>query len=152
MGPPYPATAYLTGFLRKEGYQVCQRDCAIDLFLSLLSKQGLKNIAQSVEDNYADSEDDELPESIHNFLLHYPAYSRCIEPVISFLQGKNPSLALRITSRTFLPEGPHFENLYQMEAMTENLLHDAFGTLGIQDKAKYLATLFMAMSSLIVEF
>ena len=143
LNTPYPATAYLTGFLRQEGYQASQRDCAIDLFLSLLSRQGLENIAKSIEENYIDFEDNELPESIHNFLLHYPAYSQCVEPTIKFLQGNNPSLALRIASRTFLPEGPEFESLHQMEEMSANVLLDAFGTLGIQDKAKYLATSFI---------
>ncbi|MCK5477563.1 MAG: radical SAM protein [Methylococcales bacterium] len=151
LNTPYPATAYLTGFLRQEGYMVSQRDCAIDLFLSLLTKQGLKKIVKSVEDNYADFEDDELPDSIYNFLLHYPAYSKCIEPTIKFLQGKTPSLALRIASRTFLPEGPQFESLYQMEEMSANVLLDAFGTLGIQDKAKYLATLFIDDISAVIK-
>ena len=37
LNTPYPATPYLTGFLRQEGYNVSQRDLAIDLFLSLLT-------------------------------------------------------------------------------------------------------------------
>ena len=61
-----------------------------------------------------------------------------------FLQGKDPSLALRISSRRFLPEGPAFEALYQLEEqLGEVALAQAFGDLGIQDKAKYLATLFI---------
>lgn len=143
LNTPYPATAYLTGFLKQEGYHVCQRDLAIELFLSLLSKEGLSHIFKAVEDNYADFEDDELPDSIYHFLLNYPAYKKCIEPCIQFLQGKASSLALRIASRHFLPEGPQFKSLYQMEEMSPNVLEDAFGSLGIQDKAKYLATLFI---------
>ena len=143
LNTPYPATAYLTGFLRQEGYDVAQKDCAIDFFLSLLTKQGLENIYKSVEDNYADFEDDELPDTIYNFLAHYSDYKKCIEPTVKFLQGKNPTLALRIASRSFLPEGPQFESLYQMKEMSGNVLHDAFGNLGVQDKAKYLATLFI---------
>ena len=143
LNTPYPATAYLTGFLKQEGYKETQRDLAIELFLTLLTKKGLENIHQTVEDNYADFEDDELPDSIYNFLLHFPVYKQCVEPTIKFLQGKNPTLALRITSRSFLPEGPQFESLYQMEESSGNVLHDAFGNLGVQDKAKYLATLFI---------
>jgi hypothetical protein len=151
LNTPYPATTYLTGFLRQEGYDVSQRDCAIDLFLSLLTKQGLKRIYQSVEDNYADFEDDELPDSIYHFLSHYPVYEKCIEPTVKFLQGKNPSLALRIASRTFLPEGPQFESLYQMEEMSGDVLDNAFGKLGVQDKAKYLATLFIDDLSAVIK-
>jgi radical SAM superfamily enzyme YgiQ (UPF0313 family) len=143
LNTPYPATAYLTGFLKQEGYDVSQRDLAIELFLSLLSKKGLSHIFKTIEDNYADFEDDELPDPIYHFLLNYPTYKKCIEPCIKFLQGKMPSLALRITSRNFLPEGPQFESLYQMQEISPNLLEDAFGTLGTQDKAKYLATLFI---------
>jgi len=144
LNTPYPASAYLTGFLKQEGYLVNQRDLAIDLFLTLLTQKGLKNIFKVIENNYADFEDDELPDSIYHFLAHYPAYKNCIEPTIKFLQGKNPSLALRIASRTFLPEGAPFESLFQMEEMTgRDVLHDAFGDLGMQDKAKYLATLFI---------
>lgn len=84
-----------------------------------------------------------MPNSIYNFLLNYPVYNQCVEPTIKFLQGKNPTLALRITSRSFLPEGPQFESVYQMEESSGNILHDAFGNLGVQDKAKYLATLFI---------
>ena len=152
LNTPYPATAYLTGFLRQEGYDVAQKDCAIDLFLSLLTKQGLGNIYKAVEDNYADFEDDELPDTIFNFLAHYSDYKKCIEPTVKFLQGKNPTLAHRIASRRFLPEGPQFESLYQMEEMSGNILHDAFGNLGVQDKAKYLATLFIDdLSAVITE-
>ena len=143
LNTPYPATAYLTGFLKQKGYCVTQRDLAIELVLTLLSKQGLQNIHEIVEDHYADFEDDELPDSIYHFLLHYSVYERVIDPTIKFLQGKNPSLALRITSQSFLPEGPAFDALYHMQELSENVLLDAFGQLGIQDKAKYLATLFI---------
>ncbi len=143
LNTPYPATAYLSGFLKQAKYDVAQRDLAIDLFLSLLSIQGLDNIFKQIEDNYAAFEDHELPESIYNFLLNFDQYSITVEPVIKFLQGKNPALALRIVSRNFLPEGPQFESLYQMEEMSEHVLADAFGNLGIQDRAKYLASLFI---------
>jgi len=117
----------------------------------LLSKQGLENIFSCIEDNYADYSDDELPESIYNFLANFPAYLKCVEPTIKFLQGNNSSLALRIASRTFLPEGPQFESLYQMEEMSGDVLQDAFGQLGIQDKAKYLATLFIDDISAVIK-
>lgn len=32
LNTPYPATAYLTGFLRSQGYEAVQRDPAIELF------------------------------------------------------------------------------------------------------------------------
>jgi Radical SAM superfamily len=143
LNTPYPATVYLTGFLKQENFAVSQRDLAIDLFLSMLTKQGLEDIYKVVEDNFADFEDDELPDTIYNFLNYFPDYQKTIEPTIKFLQGKNSSLALRIASRTFLPEGPQFQGLHQMEEIQPNALKDAFGNLGVQDKAKYFATLFI---------
>ncbi len=151
LNTPYPATAYLTGFLKQQQYAVSQRDLAIELFLTLLSKQGLETIFQTVEDNFADFEDDELPDAIYHFMVHFPEYLKCIEPTVKFLQGQNSSLALRIASRSFLPEGPQFESLYQMEEMSGDVLHAAFGNLGVQDKAKFLATLFIDDISAVIK-
>lgn len=151
LNTPYPATAYLTGFLQQQNYTVSQRDLAIELFLTLLTKQGLEQIYTIVEDNYAEFEDDELPDAIYNFLVHFADYLKCIEPTVKFLQGQNSSLALRIASGTFLPEGPEFESLYQMQEMSGDVLQQAFGNLGVQDKAKYLATLFIDDISAVIK-
>ncbi len=139
----YPATAYLTGFLRQEGYEAAQRDLAIELLLTLLSQQGLQAILERIEDNFADTEDADLPDSIYHFFTHYELYHTRVEPTIRFLQGKDPSLAIRIASRNFLPEGPKFSSLSDMEETVGDVLNWAFGDLGTQDKAKYLATLFI---------
>lgn len=143
LNTPYPATAYLTGFLKKQGYAVSQRDLAIDLVLSLLSQQGLQHIFNEIEQNYADYEDEELPDPIYHFMANFSAYQHCIEPTIKFLQGKNPTLAPRIASRSLLPEGSRFDHLYDMEELNDDLLGTAFGQMGVQDKAKFLATLFI---------
>lgn len=42
LNTPYPATAYLTGFLKQENYDVAQRDLAIDLFYRYLPGKGWK--------------------------------------------------------------------------------------------------------------
>ncbi len=149
LNTPYPATAYLTGFLRSRGYEAVQRDPAIELFLEMMTAQGLDIIRQHVEENFEHYEDDQLPEVIYNFLAEFDRYRLCVEPAIRFLQGKDPSLALRINSRRFLPEGPAFDVITQMEAVStdsaehRDVLKAAFGDLGVQDKAKYLATLFI---------
>ena len=96
-----------------------------------------------MEEHYADFEDDELPDVIYQFMAEFEQYQQCVGPVIRFLQGKDPSLALRIVSRRFLPEGPAFEGLTGLEEATGDILRWAFGDLGTQDKAKHLATLFI---------
>ena len=143
LNTPYPATAYLTGFLKQEGYAVAQRDLAIDLLLNIFSRQGLEKLLDQLETNFVSVDDDDLPDSVYNFLANYTQYYQCIDGVIRFLQGKDPSLSLRIAKRNFLPEGPQFESLEQMEEMNAEVLEQAFGQLGVQDKAKYLATLFI---------
>lgn len=143
LNTPYPATAYLTGFLRSQGYEAVQRDPAIELFLEMMTQQGLDIMRQHVEDNFEAFEDDELPDAVFAFLAEFDRYRLCVEPVIRFLQGKDPSLAMRINSRRFLPEGPAFDAIEQMEAVSGDVLKSAFGDLGVQDKAKYLATLFI---------
>lgn len=143
LNTPYPATAYLTGFLRSRGYEAVQRDPAIELFLEMMTSQGLHIIRQHVEANFEDYDDNQLPEVLYTFLAEFDRYQLCVEPVIRFLQGKDPSLALRIISRRFLPEGPAFKAITQMEAVSGDVLKMAFGDLGVQDKAKYLATLFI---------
>jgi radical SAM superfamily enzyme YgiQ (UPF0313 family) len=141
LNTPYPATAYLTGFLRMQGVDATQADPAIELVLRLLSKKGLTSIAEILDQrkNY--------PEAISFFLREKSRYLFCIEPVIRFLQGKDPSLALRIVSREYLPEGPRFRALTQFSnesgEPTQSPLEWAFGSLGVQDQAKYLASLMV---------
>ncbi|WP_377366459.1 B12-binding domain-containing radical SAM protein [Rhodanobacter aciditrophus] len=152
LNTPYPATAYLTGFLRSRGYEAVQRDPAIELFLEMMTGQGLDIMRQHVEENFEQFEDDELPDVIYTFLAEFDRYKLCVEPVIRFLQGKDSSLAMRINSRRFLPEGPAFDAIEQMESVSGDVLTKAFGDLGVQDKAKYLATLFINdLSSVITQ-
>ncbi|MEO8213399.1 MAG: hypothetical protein ABI560_09405, partial [Myxococcales bacterium] len=48
LNTPYPATAYLTGFLRQHAERlrvtVTQADPAIDLFLRIFSRQGIQQV------------------------------------------------------------------------------------------------------------
>ncbi len=130
---PYPATAFLTGFLRGRGVRCGQADLAIELVLRLFSRSGLERILTALPDT-------PLTPALSVFREHFDRYAATVEPVIRFLQGKDPSLALRVVSRKFIPEGPHFASLDTME----DSMHWAFGTLGLQDQAKYLATLYLA--------
>src|SRR5687768_1483278 len=101
LNTPYPATAYMTGFLRKHGHSVSQADLSIGLVLRLLSKTGLGLIFQQLRQ--LDQAEVPYSESVGFFIRHFDRYSQVIEPTLKFLQGKDPSLALRIVSRAFLP-------------------------------------------------
>jgi len=142
LNTPYPSTAYLTGFLRSRGFKAEQADLSIALALKLLSVQGVQAIHGQVS---------ALPRKQHTvatrfFAEHFESYRTTISPAIRFLQGRDPSLAHRIASRHYLPEGPRFASL---EHYTENQQHEgdaldwAFGALGLQDRAKHVATLYL---------
>ena len=136
LNTPYPSSAYLTGFLRSQGVDARQDDLALKLVLRIFSSEGLKQVqtiatTQGVHERSA---------SVNCFLDHAQRYVDCIDPVMVFLQGSDPTLAHRISARGFVPEGPRFAILDNTE---DDTLTWAFGSLGVQDRARHLATLFL---------
>jgi hypothetical protein len=133
LNSPYPATAYLTSHLKGLGHDVRQADLGLELMLSLFTREGLAEIRAAClrKKNTGDS--------VQFFLEAFEDYAATIEPVIRFLQGKDPSLAVRIAKRTLLPEGPRFMPLAEHG---EDLLA-SFGEMGVQDLAKYRASLYL---------
>lgn len=149
LNTPYPATAYLTGCLRRHApaVQVAQGDFSLELFLRLFSRAGLQGILDELSARARKPRSraarDAMPDSIAHFLAHGDAYVALVEPVLRFLQGTDPSLALRIVGRSFLPEGPRFASLLAQEDEDADALHWAFGQLGVTDRARHLASLFI---------
>lgn len=129
---PYPANGYLCTFLKSLGHEVIQKDLGLDLFLKVFSKKGLEVVKKNIltKDFISDKE--------ASFITDFDHYHSTIEPVIKFLQGRDPSLALRISRRTILPESTRFEHLN----MHEEVL-DVFGTMGTHDQAKFIASLYL---------
>jgi radical SAM superfamily enzyme YgiQ (UPF0313 family) len=149
LNTPYPATAYIKGFLKKQGIEAIQADPAIELILKLFSKRGLKDVIRVVtqlerNDSSVRTSVSQMTPSLEFFLKNQNSYLNCVESAIRFLQGKDPSFALRIISREYLPEGPRFLALREGAAPDEaDPISWAFGSLGAQDRAKYLASLFI---------
>lgn len=139
---PYPATAYLSGFLKGKGYQVKQRDLGLELFLKLFSKEGLVEIEKELKRKQT-VEGEPLSASVRFFLKRSQSYLETIEKVVSFLQGKDATLSYLISRRGFLPEGPRFKILKEWERNGDGELNWAFGALGNQDRAKYLCSLYI---------
>jgi hypothetical protein len=142
LNTPYPATAYLTGFLRKHagelGITVTQADASIELFLRLYSAPRIRRMAEELRARARGlKKAAQVPPAIAHFLRHAERYEATVEPAIRYLQRRDPSLAFRIGGRAFLPEGPRFE-----QAFAETLVH-AFGTLGTTEQARYLASLYV---------
>ena len=140
LNTPYPSTAYLTGFLRSRGVAAVQEDLALALVLQLLSPQGLRAVAAQVE---AIPPQKHSP-AVQSFAAQQGRYLATIAPAIAFLQGRDSTLAHRIVGRNFLPEGPRFESLdVYVDDEGGDPLGWAFGALGLHDRAKHLATLYL---------
>ena len=140
LNTPYPSTAYLTGFLRSQGFDAVQEDLALELVLRFFTASGLADIkaAALVQPEEARSA------SVNYFLDYFERYERTIEPTIAFLQGRDSTLSHRIASRGFLPEGPRFSALdaYEDDDSGDPLAW-AFGALGTHDRARHYATLYL---------
>ena len=140
LNTPYPSTAYLTGFLRSRGIDAQQKDIALSLVLELFSPAGMAAIREHVRAIPARKRSP----VVAFFDEQFERYTATITPAVAFLQGRDPSIGHRICGRNFLPEGPRFASL-------DNYIDDdggdplawAFGSLGVQDRARHLATLYL---------
>ncbi|PWB23738.1 B12-binding domain-containing radical SAM protein [Flavobacterium sp. HTF] len=143
LNTPYPATAYIKGFLNTKNVESVQADLGIDVILELFSKKGLLDLFQ-VSGSKFDVVGNEVSDNSKRIFALQDEYVKTIDAVIQFLQGKNPTLALQICQEDFLPEASRFAQLEELDW--------AFGTMGTQDKAKHLATLYLEdISDFIVE-
>jgi radical SAM superfamily enzyme YgiQ (UPF0313 family) len=130
LNTPYPATAYIKGFLTGRGYSVRQADLSIGLVLRLFSKEGLGRVFDEIEaGSYA------LSDNAKRMLRLRRRYEATIELAIRFLQNRDLTLAPRICHGRFLPEASRFDNVADLET--------AFGTMGLTDQARHLATLYL---------
>jgi radical SAM superfamily enzyme YgiQ (UPF0313 family) len=138
LNTPYPATAYIKGFLNTKNISSYQIDLGIEVILELFSKDGIQKIFDKEIDLQSVSENSQRIFALRD------EYLKTIDQVITFLQGKSPTLARQICSMNFLPEASRFNQLDDMEF--------AFGNMGLQDKAKHLSTLYLEdLSDYIVE-
>lgn len=139
LNTPYPATAYLKGFLNTRGISSYQADLGIEVTLALFCRQGLGQLFALV-----DVADAALSDNARRIVALQEDYINTIDAVILFLQGHNSTLAHLICKRNFLPEASRF-------AQTDDLVW-AFGNMGIQDRAKHLATMYLEdLSDLVME-
>ena len=138
LNTPYPATAYLKGFLNTHSIPSFQMDLGLEVILAIFSKVGLQTLFS------ATVLERQLSENALRIRSLQEEYLQTIQPVITFLQGKQPSLARLIASRNFLPEASRFQQMDDLDW--------AFGAMGLQDKAKHLATCYLEdLSDYIVE-
>ena len=129
LNTPYPATAFLSGFLQERGFKTAQLDLGIETFLHLFSRNGLMEIFNSAE-----KKSSKFSYNAKRIFAQSKAYIANIDAAISFMQGKDHTFAYSICAG-ILPRGNRFLNIPDLDLM--------FGKMGVIDKAKFLATLFI---------
>jgi hypothetical protein len=164
MNTPYPATAYLMGFLKTKDIPADQMDLGIEVILELFTKHRLRevfemarpqvqgklksnelsSVASDVRQPLRDAPTSQLSPNAARIFALREEYLATINTVIDFLQGNQPTLARQIAAENFLPQAKRFDQLAELDY--------AFGAMGHQDKAKHLATLYLEdLSDFIVE-
>ena len=139
LNTPYPATAYIKGFLNTRGITSYQCDLGIEVTTALFSSTGLTKLFQKVTEA-----DKKYSANAEKMLVLKNDYINTIDGIISFLQGQDATLAHSICKRELLPEASRFAHTDDLEK--------AFGNMGIQDKAKYISTMYLEdLSDLIKE-
>lgn len=137
LNTPYPATAYLKGFLNTKQISSFQADLGIEVTLAIFRKNGLARLFDEIAGS-------DLSPNAQRIVALRQDYICTIDTVIAFLQGKNPTLAHLISKRNLLPEAARFAQLDDLSW--------AFGSMGFQDKAKHIATMYLEdLSDLITE-
>ena len=114
LNTPYPATAYLKGFLNMQRVQSSQIDLGMETILRLFSKAGLNELFAVATERLDEASDN----SLRIYALR-ERYISTIDAVIGFLQDDDPTLSHFICQRNFLPEASKFE---QMEDLVETAL------------------------------
>ena len=130
LNTPYPATAYLTGFLKQQGFDSRQKDLGLDMVLEVFSKKGFELLFNAIENS-----DFNLNNQLDALVQNRKAYENTVDAVISFLQNKNYTLGYRIAAGAYLPEGSRFQQIKDLEWF--------FGNIGVQDKARYKCTMYL---------
>ncbi|WP_282148894.1 B12-binding domain-containing radical SAM protein [Algibacter lectus] len=124
----YPATAYLKGFLEIHDISVPHCDLSIELFTAVFKSDFLRAMFTEAK-------------ALGNY--NYPEVSKMkslyisrVDTVIAFLQKHDIETAYKILKADFLPQGHRLKHV-------NTKIEWAAGDLGIIDKAKHYATLFI---------
>ena len=129
LNTPYPATAYLKGFLDTKGVHTSQCDLSIELFTKVFTKDFIARIFQEAETNQS-----------YEFPLVWQQkeeYIAKVDVVIAYLRRQEVTAAYQILHQGFLPQAHRCLKKVEVD------LDRAFGNLGVLDRAKHMATLFI---------
>lgn len=127
---PYPATAYLKGYLSRHGVDASQCDLSVELLGEVFSSGFLCEMFEA--------SDLKIVKKDSNLARIYSLrerYISTIDCVISFLRGGDGALANLICTPEFIAQASRFESATDLD--------EAFGSMGTNDCAKYICTLYL---------
>lgn len=124
----YPATTYLKGFLDQQGCDVTQYDLSISLFNKVFTKDFITHVFNEAQEH--DHFDVPL------VWAQRDEYINKVDFVIKYLQHHEVTAAYQILREGFLPKSHRSD-------LDLDTFDYAFGNLGILDRAKHLATIFI---------
>lgn len=140
---PYPATAYLKGYLVRQGVDVEQYDLSVELLNEIFNRNFLEKVFALYEARKSEvvcNESDatlgaDRTDNISRIYSLRNEYIETIEAAMSFLRGADLSLAYAISRGDFLPQCGRFDDIEDPA--------EIFGWMGVQDCAKYICTLYL---------
>lgn len=131
---PYPATAYLKGFLESRfapaEITAVQADPALELVLRLFTPAKLRALKKIIGKP-------KQPE-LGFFLEAFSDYESTVETAVKYLQGGARDQEAKIAARDMLPEGPRFQGLHEGGPLLEQ-----FENLSPAEKAQHIASLYL---------
>jgi len=130
LNTPYPASPHLKGFLKLHGCEVFQADLGIELINKIFSRECLKELFA-----LAKSTDKKTSRNSRQIISNEQYYLQTVDQVMGFLQYRDNTLAHLLCSDHFLPRAARFDQLPDLEW--------SFGNIGVNDKARFLATLYI---------
>ena len=103
LNTPYPATAYLKGFLESKGIAVAQADLSIELFAAIFNKQFLSEAFEEA----AQHQEVEFESVCQN----KESYINRVDDIITFLQSPNLVAAQQLSKLSYYPKGYRITNV-----------------------------------------
>lgn len=128
----YPATEQLTGYLRSKGIRCDQMDLSIELINKILTRGCISQIFDIAEGVHVSGK---KAINIKIILSNKEFYTRWVEPVKTFLQGKDSTFARLFANPQFWVNRKRLPSPEDMEW--------DYGTSGTFNQAQYLCTLFI---------
>ena len=107
-----------------------QVDLGIELINTIFSREGFQELFDSIKHTGK-----KISRNSRHIIKNETNYLQTIDQVMSFLQYRDNTLAQLICNETFLPRASRFDSMPDLEW--------SFGNIGVNDKARFLATLYI---------